>query len=307
MSLPPASSGPQSAQSVGSVGAVGAERSVQSDWSDLPVLGVGLGYRPPLHTGILQHAGEIDFLEIIADHYFDAPREKERELEQLRARFPLIPHGLDLSLGSAEGIDAHYLDQLARVVAQVEPPWWSEHLAFTHAGGVSIGHLAPLTWSWKMVDTVARNVEQVRRAIGVPLILENITYAFAMPGAELTEGEFLTAVVERTGCGLLLDVTNLYTNSVNHQFDPAAFLDSIPLEAVVQLHFVGGHWQGEQLVDSHSEPTPQEVLGLLDQVLQRASVKGCLLERDEKLPPVAELCQELQVVRELGRKQGRWT
>ena len=181
---------------------------------DLPVLGVGIAFRQPFLADVFHHLDAIDFLEITADHYFNAGPEKNGELDLLKRHFTLIPHGLDLSLGSAEGIDDAYLTAMAQLIARVDPPWWSEHIAFTRAGGVSIGHLAPLPWTREAVDVVVRNVERVKSRIHSPLILENITSPMIVPGSEMDEVEFLTAVLDRTGCGLLCDVANLYTNSV---------------------------------------------------------------------------------------------
>jgi uncharacterized protein (UPF0276 family) len=249
----------------------------------------------------------VDFLEIVADHYLDAPAEKERELELLAGNFPIIPHAINLSLGSAEGIDQEYLAKLADLIDRLQPPWWSEHIAFTQAGGVEIGHLTPLPFTREAIDHFCRNVATVREAIAVPLILENISYTVNLPFAEMSEAQFLREILERTDCGLLLDVTNLYANSVNQRFDPRRFLDELPLERVVQLHFVGGHWHDGVWVDSHSTATPDAVWRLLEEVLQRAPVKGVLLERDENLPPFSELAGELELARTIGRRCGRWT
>ncbi|MCC2670945.1 MAG: hypothetical protein K0Q72_3416 [Armatimonadetes bacterium] len=272
----------------------------------LPTLGAGLGFREPFRAELFRSPGAVDFLEIVADHYLESAPEKLAELDLLAAHFALIPHGLDLSLGSSEGLDRHYLDRLARLVHRLDPPWWSEHLSLTRAGGVEIGHLTPLPFTHEAVSVVCRNIAAVQARIETPLILENITYPFLLPGSELTEAEFLTEVVERSGCGLLLDVTNLYTNAVNHGFDPYAALSALPLEAVVQLHFVGGYEEHGVLIDSHSRPTPPAVWELMDAVLARAPVKGIILERDEDLPPFAELETEVSRARDLGRKHGRW-
>lgn len=274
--------------------------------SELPVLGVGLSYREPFRADLFVNRPRVDFLEITADHYLDAPPEKERELELLAQHFTLIPHAINLSLGSAEGVDALYVQKLARVIHRLNPPWWSEHIAFTRAGGVEIGHLSPLPFTREAVDAVARNVAEVRRWIDTPLILENITYTVTVPGAEMSEPEFLRAVLEEAGCGLLLDVTNLYTNAVNHGYDPLTFIEQLPLERVVQLHFVGGIWDGGMLIDSHSQPTPQEVWSLFEYVLGRVQVKGVVLERDENLPPFGEILEELEHARQIGRSYRRW-
>jgi uncharacterized protein (UPF0276 family) len=195
---------------------------------------------------------------------------------------------------------------MAELVERLDPPWWSEHIAFTRAGGVAIGHLAPLPWTLEAVDVIARNVERTRRRIQTPLILENITASVVMPGAEMDEAEFLTAVLDRTGCGLLCDVTNLYTNVVNHRLDLGRVLEKWPWDRVVQLHFAGGHWHDGSLIDSHSSKTPPQVWELLEAAVARAPVRGIILERDENLPPFSELLDELDRARWIGRQQGRW-
>ncbi|MEW6729841.1 MAG: DUF692 domain-containing protein [Acidobacteriota bacterium] len=274
--------------------------------ADLPVLGVGIGFREPFRGELFLQRPQVDFLEIIADHYMDAPPEKEQELELLARHFTLIPHALNLSLGSAEGVDTVYLEKLAKLVKKIRPPWWSDHICFTRAGGVEIGHLAPLPFTHEAVEVFSRNVAQVRRYIDTPLILENITYLLTLPGAEMNEAQFLAEVVAHTGCGLLLDITNLHINSVNHGYNIDEFLTCLPIDAVVQLHFVGGHWHDGQLIDSHSQPTPAEVWALMQQVLACMPVKGVVLERDDNLPPFAELLTELEQARDIGRKLHRW-
>ncbi|MBI3327257.1 MAG: DUF692 domain-containing protein, partial [Nitrospinae bacterium] len=182
----------------------------------------------------------------------------------------------------------------------------SEHLAFTRAGRIDIGHLAPLPFSREAVQVLCENIAAARAWIETPLILENIAYLLTVPGGEMSEAEFLAEVAERAGCGLLLDVTNLHTNAVNHGYDPHAFLNSLPLQRVVQLHFAGGHWHQGVLIDSHSQPTPPEVWDLMDEVVARVPTKGIVLERDENLPPFEDLLAELDQAREMGRRYGRW-
>ena len=274
--------------------------------TNVPTLGVGLGFREPFRGELFLNRGRVDFLEVTADHYLDASPTKQQELELLREHFTLIPHGLNLSLGSAEGLDDDYVRKLGGLVRRLDSPWWSEHLSYTRAGGRDIGHLTPLPYTREAVEVVCRNLARAQREIGARLILENISYVVEMPGAEMTEADFLAEVLERSDCGLLLDVMNLHANAVNHAYDPLRFLERIPLERVVQLHCVGGHWLDGVLVDSHSEPVSAEVWNLLEASLARAPVKGVILERDENLPPLADLLGELDRAREIGRRCGRW-
>lgn len=268
-------------------------------WPHLPQLGVGLGFRAGYRSDLFLNASQVDFLEIVADHYFDPSPESRAELELLQRQFPLIPHGLTLSLGSAAGLRRETLRHLAALVRQLNPPWWSEHIAFTHGAEQEIGHLAPVPFSSASLNILLKNIAEARAEIETPLILENITYDVTYPWSDLDEAAFLGELLNRSGCGLLLDVTNLYTNSVNHRFDAVRFLDRLPLERIVQLHFVGGHWQQGHLVDSHSHPTPPEVWQLLGEVLRRAPVRGVILERDENIPPFSEIVAELQTARRL--------
>lgn len=276
------------------------------DFNSIPKLGVGIGFREPFRADIFLNKDKVDFLEITADHYLDATKEKERELELLKNNFTLIPHALNLSLGSADGIDESYLKKLARLIEHLNPPYWSEHICFTKAGGIQIGHLAPMPFTNEAIDVLSRNIEKVKRRINVPLVLENITYMMKVPFDEMDEAEFVRKVVDENDCGLLLDVTNLYINSANHHYDWRDFLNRLPLERVVQLHFVGGHRHKDFLIDSHSEKTPNAVWEIMEEVLSRASVKGAVLERDENYPAFNELVEELETARKIGRRFELW-
>jgi uncharacterized protein len=258
-----------------------------------PILGVGIGYREEFKGELFLNRDTVDFLEIIGDRYLDSNQYLKAELELLAANFPLIPHFINLSLGSAEGIDLDYLKKVAKLVKQLNPPWWSEHLSFTKAGGIDIGHLSPLPYTQEAVDILCRNIKQVQSYLETPLILENITYMVEIPEAEMTEAQFIGEIAEKTDCGLLLDIPNLYINSTNHSYDINQFLEQLPLERVVQLHFVGGYWHDDVLIDSHSESTPAEVWQLMQQITSRTKVKGIVLERDENFPPFKELAIEL--------------
>jgi len=266
--------------------------------TELPFLGAGLGYRAPLRGGIFQHRHELPVLEIIADDYLDPTPEQLDELTLLAEHFIVLPHAIGLSLGSAEGLDPVYLERLANLIAHLKPPWWSEHISFTRAGGIDIGHLTPLPFTQEAVDTLAHNVATVRRVIRTPLILENSAATFTLPG-EMDEAAFITAVVSSTQCGLLFDITNLHVNACNQGYDARAALDRLPLEHVVQLHFTGGHRRIDLEIDSHSHPTPEPVWTLLAEVCRRTPVRAAILERDQRLPPIGELLNEVRRAQQL--------
>ncbi|MDQ4121999.1 MAG: DUF692 domain-containing protein [Acidobacteriota bacterium] len=265
----------------------------------LPKLGVGVGFREIYRAETFLHRAEIEFLEITADHYLDAPPKKLAELDLLADNFALIPHGLNLSLGSAEGIDEKYLEKLAVLIDKIQPAWWSEHICFTRADGTQIGHLAPLPFTAEAVETLIRNIAIVKSVIKTPLILENITYNVRFPSSEFDEAEFVNIIAEETDCGLLLDVTNLYINSKNHNYDWRAFLDRLPTDRIVQLHFVGSHRHENRLIDAHANRTENEIWEVFSEVCRRSEVKGAILERDENFPPFDEILDELKIARSL--------
>lgn len=265
--------------------------------NELKKLGVGIGYREQFRADIFLHRDKIDFLEITADHYFDANDFKKEELELLKSNFSLIPHGLDLSLGSAEGIDEEYLEKFAELVENLQPKWFSDHLCFTKSGGKNIGHLAPVPYTNEALKVFIKNISRVKDRIKTPFILENITYMVRFSSSEMSETEFITKILEETNCGLLLDVTNLYINSQNFDFDWRKFLDEIPLERVIQLHFVGSHKHGNTLIDAHSNKTENEIWEVYKEVCERCDVKGAILERDGNFPPFEEIIEEIETAR----------
>ncbi len=285
---------------------MGRKTEITNLLANLPRLGAGLSYRRPFRRELLQRQSDVDFIEVIGDFYVDAPPEKLDELALLAEHFTVVPHFTNLSLGSAEGLDQDYLEKICQLIKRLAPPWWSEHIAFTRAGGFSLGHPAPLPFTKEAVDVMTKNIITARRAIATPLILENVCSPLVWPGSEMTEPEFITEVLFNSGCGLLLDVTNIHANAVNLGGDPAAFIEKLPLERVVQVHFSGSHESKGRLVDSRTQPVPESVWKLLDLAVARAPVRALCLERDDNLPPLPEMLWEVERARAIGRQHRRW-
>jgi hypothetical protein len=264
---------------------------------DLPRLGVGLGHRPAFASAIEQHRDEIDWIEIIADHYVDRTGRRHARAIALSELMPVAPHGLELSVGTDAPLDMDYCEQILRVAKAVRAPWYSDHLCFTQACRIELGQLTPLAFTEATARRCAAKARQFQDMLGVPLLLENITYYLQIPGATMTEAEFISMVVTEADCGILLDLTNLYMNAQNFHYDPHAFMDSIPLDRVVQVHLAGGVFEDELWVDTHSHPIDShpEVWDLLAHLCERAPVRAILIERDTNLPDeFGEMLREVE-------------
>lgn len=238
----------------------------------------GLGYRAPLHDWILSKPSGVSCLEITAEHFFD----DVSPLAVLRKQFPLYVHGLGLSLGTPGELDAETLRGFKRVVEAAQPEWVSDHIAFTRAGGVDLGHLNPVPISRASLEVIAGHALELADATGRPVLLENIAAPLRLDG-DLSEADFLNGLCETANCGLLLDVTNLYINSRVHSYDPLQWLRALDSARIVQVHIVGYEQRDGALIDSHSAAIQPEILALLREVLAYAPVKSVLLERDEQI------------------------
>jgi uncharacterized protein len=272
-------------------------------YAEIPVLGVGIGLRRELAQDIKANRQLIDWCEVITEHYINTTPERLEQIRAFAKTMPVVPHGIDLSIGTDMSIEEEYLAGLETLVETVDAPWFTDHLCFTRTQDFNIGQLTPLRFSDEVVQIVVDKAKQVKRRIGRPFLLENITYYFTIPGGEMTEPEFITRVLEDADVGMLLDVCNLYINATNHDYDPYKFLRSIPLDRVVQLHLAGGFKHNNKWIDSHSYPVHQEVFELLEFIVAHAPVKGILLERDDNFPAsFQELIDELSRAREIFLK-----
>ncbi len=257
------------------------------------LLELGVGERPAL-------------LEIMPDHYFSRPE----MLDELAARYPVVFHDVGLSIGTLERTDTVLqarLRRLRELAQRAKPLAFSDHLAFTRSARIDLGHLGPLWYTRAVLACVIDAIRFVEDALGLPLVLENIAAPFVIPGAELEEPEFFGALAQATGAELLLDVSNLLVNAKNFGFDAATVLARYPLERVAFVHLAGGREQRGFSVDSHDAPVSDGSFELLRQALGRARPRAIIVERDEHLPPLAELLAEARRADELARASGAMT
>jgi uncharacterized protein (UPF0276 family) len=256
---------------------------------------VGIGWRPEIDLTVERMTG-IDFVEVVAESV--CADHLPASLRLLRERgLTVLPHGVSLSLGGAAPPEPERLAHLASVAEAVGAPLVSEHVAFVRSGGREAGHLLPVPRTRQALDVLVANVRIAQAALPVPLAVENVAALLGWPDDELTDGQFLAELVDRTGVGLLLDVANLHTNHVNLGLDPVAALEDLPLEAVAYVHVAGGLLRDGVWHDTHAHPVPEEVFGLLTELCSRVAVPAVLLERDDAYPADAELVAELAAVR----------
>jgi uncharacterized protein len=259
-------------------------------------LGVGIGWRAEIDLTVERLPG-VDFVEVIAESV--CVEHLPESLRTLRARgVPVLPHGVTLSLGGADPPRRDRLDHLAACARALDAPLVSEHLAFVRSGGWEAGHLLPVPRTREALAVLVANVRAAQAALPVPLALENVAALLGWPDDEMTDGQFLAELVDRTGVRLLLDLANLHTNRVNLGLDPLVALDQLPLDAVAYLHVAGGLLRDGLWHDTHTRPVPAPVLALLAAVRERAAVPGVLLERDGDYPSDAALAAELTAIRE---------
>ncbi|MDT9695099.1 DUF692 domain-containing protein [Streptomyces sp. P17] len=273
-------------------------------------LGTGIGWRPEISDAVERMPG-IDWVEVVAENV--CPGHLPEALLRLRERgVTVVPHGVSLGLGGADRPDEGRLTALAERAEALGSPLVTEHIAFVRAGGpltatprLEAGHLLPVPRTRDALGVLCENIRIAQDALPVPLAVENIAALISWPGEEMTEGQFLYELADRTGVRLLIDVANLHTNHVNRGEDPAEALAELPLEAIAYVHVAGGFERDGVWHDSHAHPVPRPVLDILTDLASRVAPPGVLLERDENFPEPAELERELAEIRAAVEKGGQ--
>ncbi|OYQ25315.1 hypothetical protein CHU93_13745 [Sandarakinorhabdus cyanobacteriorum] len=258
----------------------------------------GLGLRRPHHADFLAGDVPVDFVEVISENFMVDGGRPAAVLAGVRQHHDVILHGVSMSLGTATGLDTAYLARLRQLADTVQPLWVSDHLAWTGIDGVNSHDLLPIPYSEEALAVVARNIDQAQAALGRPILVENPSTYLEFHSSTLAEWEFLTALVQRTGCGLLLDVNNIHVSAHNHGRDPLDWLDGLPWHAVRQLHLAGpSQGQDGLLIDTHDTPVPGRVWALYEEVRRRTGPVAVMIERDDDIPPLADLLAELDRAR----------
>ncbi len=277
----------------------------------LPNLGIGLGLRRPHYSGLLsslsEYKNDLQWFEVAPENYIDIGGRLYREFCEIAERIPVVCHSVGMSLGSLDPLDRVFLKKLKKFIRTHKVPLASDHICFSSYKGVQFDDLLPLPFTEEAVRHVAKRVRQVQDFLEVPYAVENISYYAPAGAAEMPEWEFVKNVVEESGASLLLDVNNIYVNSVNFGFNPLDYLKAMPLKKLAYVH-VAGHRRVRKnfILDTHGAEVIAPVWKILDQLSDLApDIRGIMIERDANIPPLEELIEEVRHIRKILSKESR--
>ena len=259
--------------------------------------GFGIGLRPPHYQAFLDQAALVDFVEVISENFMVRGGRPLYVLDAVRERYPVALHGVSMSIGSADGLKLDYLRRLKALADRARPLWVSDHLCWTGVEGFNSHDLLPLPYTEEALGLVSANILTAQDILERPLVLENPSSYLTFADDEMPEWAFISELCRRTGCYLLLDVNNIYVSATNHGFDPADYIDGVPLDRVRQIH-LAGHSQGKDLlIDTHDRAVPDPVWDLYEAVAARVGPVAAMVERDDDIPPLEDLLAELEIAR----------
>lgn len=268
--------------------------------SQRPYLGFGLGLRPPQYQTILDTEPAIDWFEIISENYMVPGGKPLYYLSRIRERYPLVMHGVSLSIGSTDPLNWDYLHRLKALANWVEPAWISDHLCWTGVQKTNLHDLLPLPYTEEAIHHVALRLKQVQDFLGRRLLIENVSSYLTYTHSEMMEWEFVRAVCEEADCGMLLDVNNVYVSARNHGFEPRTYIDHIPIDRVYQLHLAGHTNHDSIIVDTHDQSIIDPVWALYAYTIRRLGKVSTMIERDDRIPPLEQLLAELAIARRIA-------
>lgn len=262
------------------------------------IAGFGVGLRSEHYAAFESEAQKrVDWLEILSENYMVPGGAPLWHLDRIRRDYPMVMHGVSLNIGGAAPLDLDYLRDLKTLVQRVQPGWVSDHLCWTGTSGMNMHDLLPLPYTRETLLHVCERIQQVQDILGRRLVIENPSTYIAFAANEMKEWEFVAEMLQRADCELLLDVNNVYVSSVNHQFDPRQYIDAIPTERVRQIHLAGHETHDGYLVDTHDHPVCDAVWDLYGYTLQQCGAVPTMIERDDNIPALGELLDELDIAR----------
>ena len=269
---------------------------------ECPYLGYGLGLRTAHYQTILETQPAVDWFEIITENYLVPGGRPLHVLEKIRRNYPLVMHGVSLSIGSVDELNLDYVQRIKKLADDIEAQWISDHLCWTGVNGINAHDLLPLPYSEEAIQHVVERVQRVQDMLGRQILLENVSSYVTFRDSLMPEWEFVSEVIKRADCLLLLDVNNIYVSAFNHDFDPVKYIDALPSQRIQQIHLAGHTNCGTHIIDTHDEPVIDEVWALYEYTIRRFGKISTMIERDDNIPAFAELHTELQKAKQIAEK-----
>jgi uncharacterized protein len=266
------------------------------------IQGFGLGLRVDHYRDFVDRRPAVDWLEIIAENYMVPGGKPLHFLDTIRRDYPMVMHGVSLSIGSSDPLDMSYLAELKTLIDRVEPAWISDHLCWTGMNGTNLHDLLPLPYTEAALCHVAQRIAAVQDVLGRQILLENVSSYVTWRADELSEWDFIAELARRADCLLLLDVNNVYVSSINHRFDPRRFIAALPADRVRQIHLAGHEDHGSHIIDTHDHDICPAVWSLYADTVQRIGAVPTMIERDDNIPPLDALLAELALARDLAMR-----
>ncbi len=264
-------------------------------------LGFGLGLRKEHYQTILDEKPAIDWFEILTENYLVSGGKPLYFLDRIREHYPMVMHGVSLSIGSSDSLDWDYLQKIKILKQRIEPHWISDHLCWTGMNGKNAHDLLPLPYTEEVIAHVTHRVRQVQDFLGERILLENVSSYVTYHQSTMTEWEFLSEIAQRADCRILLDINNIYVSSINHEYDPLQYIKAIPIDRVLQIHLAGHSNMGDFIIDTHDHDIIDPVWDLYAAALQRFGKVSTMIERDDNIPPLSELMSELNYARKIAK------
>ncbi|MCB1874658.1 MAG: DUF692 domain-containing protein [Chromatiales bacterium] len=265
-----------------------------------PFLGYGLGLRAQHFQHVVDTRPDVDWFEVISENLMVGGGKPKYFLHAIRDHYPMVMHGVSLSIGSTDELDFDYLRALRVLASEIQPEWISDHLCWTGAHGFNSHDLLPLPYTEEALEHVSRRIQAVQDFLGRRLLIENVSSYLTYRQSTMTEWEFIAEVLNRADCLLLLDVNNVYVSARNHGFEPRDYLDALPSERVWQIHLAGHTDNGDHLIDTHDQDVCDSVWSLYRHVIERFGPISTMIERDDNIPEFSELEAELAIARQLA-------
>jgi uncharacterized protein len=269
---------------------------------DFPYLGCGIGLRRQHYGEVVERRPAVDWFEVISENFMVAGGRPHAVLDAVREHYPIVMHGVSMSLGSADRLNRGYLRELRALARRIGPAWISDHLCWTGVGGRNLHDLLPLPFNESTLDYVAHRIRVVQDILERPILIENVSSYLTYRESTIPEWEFLARVAETADCAILLDINNVYVNAFNHRFDADTYISSIPVERVVQFHLAGHSNLGTHLLDTHDHPIADEVWALYERAIRRLGKVSTLIEWDDNIPTLDELVETADRARQSNDK-----